>query len=74
MDIHLSPDQEVRLAQLAARDGRNTNDLVREVIARFLDDETRFAEAVKLGVVAAEEGDFVSSDEVWANVERTLKS
>ena len=74
MEIHLSPEQEARLAELAARDGRNTSDLVEEAVARFLGEEARFAEAVSLGLQAAERGDFIPSDEVWAGVERTLKS
>jgi len=74
MKIQLNPDQEARLTELAAQDGRKTDDLVREAVDRFLDEEARFAEAVRLGLVAAENGDFVASDEVWASVERALKS
>jgi len=32
MDIHLTVDQETRLAELAARQGRNADDLVREAL------------------------------------------
>jgi predicted transcriptional regulator len=74
MEIQLNPDQEARLAELAVRNGRKTDDLIREAVDRFLDDEARFAEAVRLGLAAAENGDFVPSDEVWAGVERALKS
>ena len=74
MEIHLSPEQEARLAELAARDGRKTAEIVEEAVTRFLGEEARFAEAVSLGLQAAERGDFVPSDEVWAGVERVLKS
>jgi predicted transcriptional regulator len=73
MEIHLSTEQEARLAELAARDGRNTAELVQEAVSRFLTDEARFAEAVRLGLDAAERGDFVPSDQVWAGIERILK-
>jgi predicted transcriptional regulator len=72
MEIQLKPDQEARLAALAVRNGRRTDDLIRKAVDRFL--EARFAEAVRLGLMAAESGDFVASDEVWAGVERALKS
>jgi predicted transcriptional regulator len=72
MEIQLKPDQEARLAALAVRNGRRTDDLIRKAVDRFL--EARFAEAVRLGLMAAESGDFVASDEVWADVERALKS
>jgi predicted transcriptional regulator len=74
MEIHLPPEQEARLAELAARDGRNTAELVQEAVSRFLAEEAKFADAVRLGLEAAERGDFVPSDQVWAGVERILKS
>jgi predicted transcriptional regulator len=74
MEVRLPPDQEARLAALAARDGRDVNELAQEAIARLLDDDARFAEAVKRGIAAADRGDFVPSEEVWASVERILQS
>jgi predicted transcriptional regulator len=74
MEIRLPPDQEVRLAALAARDGRDVNELAQEAIARLLDDDARFAEAVKRGIAAADRGDFVPPEDVWASVERILQS
>jgi predicted transcriptional regulator len=74
MEIRLPPDQEARLAALAARDGRDVNELAQEAIARLLDDDARFAEAVKGGIAAADRGEFVASEDVWANVERILQS
>jgi predicted transcriptional regulator len=74
MKIQLGPDQQARLVEFAARNGRKTDDLVREAVDRFLEEETRFAEAVRLGLAAAENSDFVASVEVWASVERALKS
>jgi len=74
MQIRLNPDQEARLAELAVQNGRKTDDLIREAVDRFLDDEARFAEAVRLGFIAADNGDFVASDEVWAGVERVMRS
>lgn len=73
MEVQLSSDQESRLAELAARNGRQTGDLVREAIGRFLDEEQRFAEAIALGIAAADKADFVPAAEVWANIERALK-
>jgi predicted transcriptional regulator len=74
MDIHLTVEQEARLAELAARDGRRPGDLAADAVTRFLDEEARFAAAVKLGIEAADSGDFVAPAEAWARVERILKS
>jgi predicted transcriptional regulator len=74
MEIRLPPEQEARLSVLAARDGRDVNELAEEAITRFLDEDARFAEAVERGVAAADRDDFVASEEVWACVERILQS
>lgn len=74
MEIRLPPDQEAHLAALAASTGRSADEVAQEAIARFLSDETRFVEAVKLGIVAADRGDFVPAEKVWEDVERILQS
>jgi predicted transcriptional regulator len=68
MEIRLSPDQESQLAALAANTGRSAGEVAQEAITRFLNDETRFAEAVKLGIAAADRDDFVSAEKVWEDV------
>jgi predicted transcriptional regulator len=73
MDIALSAEQEAQLAEIAARDGRSVNDLAADAVVRYLDEERRFAEAVKRGIAAADRGEFVAADEVWARVERVLE-
>jgi predicted transcriptional regulator len=74
MEIRLPPDREARLAAIAARDGRDVDELAQEAITRLLDDDARFAEAVKRGIAAADRGEFVASEDVWASVERILQS
>jgi predicted transcriptional regulator len=72
MEIRLPPDQEAHLVELAANTGRSAVEVAQEAITRFLDDEP--AEAVKLGIAAADRGDFVSAEKVWEDVERILQS
>jgi len=64
MNIRLPPEQEARLVALAARDGRDVNDVAREAIIRLLDDDARFTEAVGRGIAAADRGDFVAPEDV----------
>ena len=73
MDIILTAEQETQLAELAARDGRSVNDLATDAVARYLDEERRFADAVKRGLDAADRGESVAAGEVWARVERVLE-
>ena len=74
MELHLTPEQQAHLAEIAAREGRGVDEIVREAVARYLDNERRFAEAVRLGIAAADRGEFMEPEEVWAGVEQTLQS
>jgi len=74
MEIQLTPDQEADLVALAARAGRSPDELAQEAVNRFLKEEAHFAEAVKLGIAAADRGEFVAPEQVWEGVERILRS
>ena len=46
MEVNFSPDVQEKLVHSAAKQGRHADELVQEVLARYLADETRFFEAV----------------------------
>lgn len=74
MEVHFTPEQEARLSQIANHAGTDTERLVKDAALLLLEDDARFREGVQRGIAAAERGDFVESEEVWANVENILKS
>ena len=74
MEVHLNSEKEALLAQIATQRGLKTDELAELVLSRYLEDDTRFVEAVNLGLAAADRGDFVEHGEVWANVEKILQS
>lgn len=74
MEVHLNSDQEARLAQIATRKGVSLDQLAEEVLNRYLEDDARFIQAVDVGLTAADRGDFVEHEEVWANIEKILRS
>jgi len=49
MEVHLTPEQQHQLAELANQRGRDADVLAQEAISRYLAEEARFVEAVKLG-------------------------
>ena len=73
MEVRLNPEREAQFAQIAAQRGLNTDELARQVLNHYLDDDARFIEAVNLGLAAADRGEFVEHEEVWANVEKILQ-
>jgi predicted transcriptional regulator len=73
MEVHFTPEQEAQLAQIATKAGTDPEHLVRDVLARYLDDEARFLEAVEKGIAAAERGEFIEEEEMDARIERMFK-
>jgi predicted transcriptional regulator len=74
MEIHLTPEQEHQLSALAAHRGRDADALAQEAISRYLEEEARFIEAVKLGEAALERGDYLTHEQVGKRLERLFQS
>ena len=73
MEVPLQPDKEARLAQIAAQKGLKADELAQQVLSLYLEDDTRFIEAVNLGLAAAERGDFVGHEKVGARLKQILR-
>lgn len=73
MDVPLQPDKEARLTQIASQRGLKAGELAQQVLSRYLEDDTRFIEAVNLGLAAAERGEFVEHEEVGTKLKQILQ-
>ena len=73
MEIHLTPEKEALLRQVAARTGQDTAQVVQEAVDRLLDHDTWFIREVEKGQMQAAEGDLIAHDEVVARIERRMK-
>jgi predicted transcriptional regulator len=72
MEIHLRPEKEAQLTQIAAQRGLKADELAQQVLSHYLEDDTRFIEAVNLGLAAADRGDFVEHEEVGRKLKQIL--
>ena len=73
MEVHLTPEQQEQLAQIASKAGTTPERLVTKVVARYLDEEARFLAAVEKGIAAADRGEFISEEEMDARLEAMFK-
>jgi predicted transcriptional regulator len=73
MDVHFSPDLQARLTQRAAQQGRDLDETVQDVVARYFEEEDRFIEAVKRGEAALERGEFLTHEEMGDRLRRFLQ-
>jgi predicted transcriptional regulator len=73
MEVHFTSEQEAKLAQSAAQQGRNPDELVRQVVARYFDEESRFIDAVNRGENALLRGEYLTHEQVGQRLERFLR-
>jgi predicted transcriptional regulator len=59
MEVHFSPDVETRLRQVASANGKDAEQLVKDTVARMLDDQARFIAGVQRGIAQADRGELV---------------
>jgi predicted transcriptional regulator len=74
MEVHFTPEQEARLAQLASHNGTEAEQLVKKATINMLEDGERFRAAVRERIAAADRSEFVDHEEVWTNIEKILRT
>jgi predicted transcriptional regulator len=74
MQLDFTPEQLQRLSQIAAHAGTDPEHLVKDAALRLVEEDEKFRGAVREGIAAADRGEFVEHEEVWANVEKILRS
>jgi predicted transcriptional regulator len=73
MEVHLTPEQQAKLAHLANNAGTAPERMASEIVARYLEEEERFLAAVERGLAAAERGEFLEEKEMDARLEAMFK-
>jgi len=74
MEVHFPPEVEAKLTHSAARQGRNPDQLVQDVVSRYFEEETRFVEAVKRGEEALDRGEYITHEQVGERLQRFLQA
>ena len=74
MQVDLTPEQEARLAQIAAKSGTAAEELVKDAALRLLEEDARFRARVREGISEADRGEFIEEDEMDARFEQMLHS
>jgi predicted transcriptional regulator len=74
MEVHFSPDVEARLQQVASARGKDAEQLVKDTVARMLDNQARFMASVQKGIAQADRGELLEHEDVLNRIERLLNS
>ena len=73
MEVHFTPEQEARLAQVARTAGSVAEELVKDAALKLLED-VQFRAAVQEGVAQADRGEFIEEEEMNARFEQMLRA
>jgi predicted transcriptional regulator len=73
MELHVTGELEAALADSAARQGREPNEVLQDALTRYLEEEARFVEAVKRGDAALDRGDYLSHEELGERLKGLLQ-
>ena len=74
MELHLTPETEAKLNELARRTHRGTDELLQEAVEQLVTYNDWFARKVKDSMAATERGETVPDEEVRAWVEQRERS
>ncbi len=74
MEVHFTPELQAKVADLAAREGRGTHELLEDALTRYIEDESRFLQGVEEVIAAGERAEFIEEEEMDARVKRILES
>ena len=72
MEVQFTPEQEVRLGQIASVEGVAPARLVQDAALLLIEDDERFRAGVRKGIEQADQGMFIEEAEMDARIARML--
>lgn len=73
MEVHFSPDVETRLQQVALANGKDAEQLVKDTVARMLENQARFVAGVEKGIAKADRGELIGHKDVVTRINRLFE-
>ena len=73
MEVHFSPEVETRLQQVALAHGKDAEQLVKDTVARMLDNRASFVAGVEKGVAQADAGELTDHKDVVKGIKRLFE-
>jgi len=74
MEVHFSPDLELKLHRVAAQQGRQVESIINEAVERMIDDDEWFSREVGKGLASADGGELVDHSDVGELIEKRYRS
>jgi predicted transcriptional regulator len=72
MEIDFTPELEAKLNQIASQTGKALSQVVKELVANYIDHDEWFKQEVAKGVASLDRGQSVPHEELRGRMERIL--
>lgn len=73
MEVNLSPELQARLARIAAENHSNAEELVCQLVERYLDHDAWFRQKVEAGLSELDRGEFVTHEEIGIRIDELFR-
>jgi predicted transcriptional regulator len=73
MEVRFTPEEEAGLVRIAAQEGVDPAELVKDAALRLLEEDARFRAGVRKGIEQADRGEFIEEEEMDARVKRMFQ-
>jgi predicted transcriptional regulator len=73
MEVQLGQELEFKLTSSAPRSGMKVDDLLREAVAGYLDDQLDLADAVRAAEAELDRGEYLTHAEVGQRLDRLFR-
>ena len=73
MEVRFPPGVETRLQQVALANGKDAEQLVKDTVARMLENQARFVAGVEKGIEQADRGELIDHKDIVTRIYRLFK-
>jgi predicted transcriptional regulator len=73
MELHLKPELEARIVRIAGETGRDSGDVIEQLLESYFDHDDWFRREVQKGIDQAERGELLEHEELVRRVEGQLR-
>ena len=73
MEVNFSPEVETQLQQAAIASGKDAEQLVKDAVARMLENQARFIAGVQKGIGQADRGELIEHKDVLDRINQLLR-
>ena len=74
MEVQFTPEQEARILKIAAYNGTQAEQLVKQAALRLVEEDEQFHDDINEAIEQADRGQLIDHEEVKARIAKSLQS